>query len=66
MKEIILTRSDDFEYVCHDCKQLRLWAKGASFDGCGNCGSMNVVQGKPGTLDKEKELDKGPSDDISG
>lgn len=40
-----------FEYLCHNCGQLRL-----SFvvtDKCNNCGSNNIIKGEVGTLKKE-------------
>lgn len=44
-------KTEPFEYLCRDCKQLRL-----SFvvtDKCRNCGSSKIVKGKIGTLKKE-------------
>lgn len=43
-----------FEYWCRDCRQLWLWAKDHPFTGCGNCNSVNVVQGEPGSLNRKK------------
>ena len=56
MQSLVVTGSQDFEYVCHECGQLRLWMRGEPFDGCGNCGSMDVTRGAPGTLDKDEVL----------
>lgn len=40
------------EYFCNDCGQLRLsLVKDKSK--CLNCGSTNIITGKPGELDKE-------------
>ncbi len=41
-------RCDVFEYCCGDCKQLRL--SYVLTDTCRNCGSTDIVKGKPGTL----------------
>lgn len=41
------------EYYCPDCNQLRLNATGVRVFQCGNCGKPNIIQGMPGTLDKE-------------
>jgi len=40
-----------FEYVCGDCRQLRLAL--VDTGSCGNCGSDNITKGKIGTLGKE-------------
>lgn len=55
MEELIPVRDPDFEYFCNGCGQLRLFVVGEkkrSFNGCGNCGSLDVVKGQPGELDK--------------
>lgn len=41
-----------FEYLCRDCKQLRL--SFVALDKCGNCGSTNIIKGDIGTLKKEQ------------
>jgi len=51
----IMERDADCEYFCKDCTQLRLsFIKDTSK--CGNCGSLNIIKGKPGELDKETLL----------
>jgi len=40
-----------FEYLCSDCKQLRL--SFVATNSCSNCGSINIVKGLIGTLRKE-------------
>jgi len=42
-----------FEYLCSDCHQLRLSYVAA--DTCRNCGSKNIVKGKPGTLERSQD-----------
>ncbi len=39
------------EYFCHSCGQLRLCFETRA--SCGNCGSVDIVSGEPGELDKE-------------
>jgi len=41
-----------YEYFCYECGQLRL--KLNHTKGCNNCGSLNVIKGKVGELDKDK------------
>lgn len=48
----VVADGEDFEYFCKGCRQLRLCMK-HPFEGCGNCGSEDVVKGEVGTLDKE-------------
>lgn len=45
--------SNPNEYFCYDCGQLRLLFINNK-TGCGNCGSDNIISGKPGELDKAK------------
>jgi len=41
-----------FEYRCGNCHQLRL--SYVETDICRNCGSDNIVKGKPGTLERSQ------------
>ncbi len=45
------------EYLCYSCKQLRL-SLVIDKDNCHNCGSIDIVTGLPGELDKEILLKK--------
>lgn len=46
-----------FEYLCYDCKQLRLCADDPDRNTCGNCGSANIKKGKINSITQE-EIDK--------
>jgi DNA-directed RNA polymerase subunit RPC12/RpoP len=54
MKEtlIVVGATPHFEYFCWHCGQLRLAFK--ELWACGNCGSIDILKGVPGTLDKAK------------
>ena len=45
------SRIKPYEYLCRDCKQLRL-AFGY-INCCGNCGSTRIIKGELGELKKE-------------
>jgi len=49
--EIYLLTEKPSEYFCYSCGQLRLDLRGSKC--CGNCGSVDLRRGDPGTLDKE-------------
>lgn len=51
MKLYIVVKSKDFEYQCNNCSQFRLCCK-HPFTGCGNCGSVDVIKGPVGTLER--------------
>jgi len=57
MKEIFISKNA-FEYLCFDCKQLRL-SLNKLLDHCGNCGSKNIRKGAVGTLEKSMLKDGG-------
>jgi hypothetical protein len=42
-----------YEYFCKGCGQIRLCLD-EKLVGCGNCGSMLLITGEPGALDKDK------------
>ena len=51
--------SDQFEYFCWSCGQLRLSLRGKdnfAQEGCGNCGSHDCKVGEMGSLDKDALL----------
>ncbi len=52
MIEIIMAEAA-FEYICHDCKQLRL-SLDTELKKCGNCGSGRIVMGAVGTLTRPR------------
>lgn len=41
-----------FEYLCGNCHQLRLAL--VKVDVCGNCGSINIIKGKLGPLERSR------------
>lgn len=45
--------SENWEYRCNACKQLRFSAGDVEPVRCGNCGSADIVVGRPGTLPAE-------------
>lgn len=45
-------RTVPFEYLCSDCRQLRLSL--VLTDKCGNCESTKITKGKIGTLKRGK------------
>jgi DNA-directed RNA polymerase subunit RPC12/RpoP len=49
------------EYFCQQCGQLRLDLRNKGEDFCGHCGSLKIIRGEMGTLDKEA-IQKGVSD----
>lgn len=40
-----------YEYLCRECKQLRLAC--VDVDKCSNCGSSKIIKGELGTFKKE-------------
>lgn len=55
IKDVTFTpgeKCDPFEYLCRDCKQLRLAFVKTGV--CNNCGSQNIITGKPGTLERSQ------------
>jgi len=61
-------RKIPYEYFCNGCDQLRL-SFDAALIGCGNCGSLDTVEGKPLTLDKDtlkKQFKRGEEEKNSG
>ena len=49
---IVIDAEPKFEYFCWNCGQLRLSFK--ELWTCGNCGSLEILKGVPGTLNKAK------------
>lgn len=49
---VVAVSSEPREYFCRSCGQLRLCLVQGKAD-CGNCGSSDLVFGKPGELDKQ-------------
>jgi len=56
MTEIKLTPKvgSGIEYFCNACGQLRLSLLAHPTVDCGNCGSRDIITGKPDELDKDK------------
>lgn len=56
MEEILIVVGEHpkFEYFCWHCGQLRLSFK--ELWTCGNCGSLDILKGAVGTLNKAKLL----------
>ena len=55
MEEILIVYGKE-EYFCQNCKQLRLNATHDPIEKCGNCGSVDIIIGKVGELDKRSLL----------
>jgi len=47
---VIGATNEDWEYQCNRCKQLRFSSGNIEPTKCGNCGSNNLIIGRPGTL----------------
>ncbi|HDZ15190.1 hypothetical protein LCGC14_2036110 [marine sediment metagenome] len=50
--DLAKTEIPAYEYFCYNCGQLRL-SIGVTSESCSNCGSLHILKGEPGKLDKK-------------
>jgi DNA-directed RNA polymerase subunit RPC12/RpoP len=47
---VITPRRENWEYRCQECGQLRFFPSETKPVRCGECGTANILVGRPGTL----------------